>query len=267
VDSGLTPAGEIQDFEFAAVDGLPAVRVVLNRPATLNALSNRLLQGLIDRFEALQHEAQVRVVLLWGNGEKAFCSGSDIREFKHAGPREMRYHCRLQHRLQELIQSAPQIVIAGLHGYVLGGGLELALACDLRVSDETAVFGFPEVNLGGLPGGGGLWDLLRVAGVARSKEILLFGERLSAARALECGLTNRVVRKGLARDATLQMAEALCRKDPVSLASIKTLVNRWARMREVEDLLDYYAVSTCRSEGGLHEGMGSFASKSHGGSE
>jgi enoyl-CoA hydratase/carnithine racemase len=160
-------------------------------------------------------------------------------------------------------QAVPQIVVAGVRGYGLGGGLELALACDLRLSDERAVFGFPEVNLGGLPGGGGIWDLVRLVGVARSNGLLLCGDRISATQVLELGLINRVVPKDEVRAATIKLVETLCQKDAVSLASIKALVNRWAKAAEVEDLLDYAAVSRCRTEGGLHEGMAGFGAKSH----
>ena len=186
MDDGHTSADTRHELEVTPLEGLRAVSVALNRPSTLNALSNALLQDLIRCLEEIQWDRELRVVVLWGNGDRAFSSGSDIREFKDAGPSEMRYHCHLQHRVQRLIQSVPQIVIAGVHGYVLGGGLELALACDLRLS-----------------------------------------------------------------------------KDAVSLASIKALVNRWAKAGEVEDLLDYAAVSRCRSEGGLHEGMGEFKAKRH----
>jgi enoyl-CoA hydratase len=263
VGYGHASEGTQHELEIAPLEGLRAVSIALNRPSTLNALSNALLHDLIRCFEEIQWDRALRVVVLWGNGGRAFCSGSDIREFKDAGPSEMRYHCHLQHRVQRLIQTVPQIVIAGVHGYVLGGGLELALACDLRLSDESAVFGFPEVNLGGLPGGGGIWDLLRLVGVARSKELLLCGDRISATRALELGLINRVVPKDEVRAATIKMAETLCQKDAVSLASIKALVNRWAKAAEVEDILDYAAVSRCRTEGGLHEGMAGFGVKSH----
>jgi len=229
----------------------PIITITLNRPRYLNALTNKLLLEIINLFERMKENREIKGIVIFGNGEKAFCSGSDINEFKNVDAYNMRYHCSLQHQLRLLIQKMPQIIITGLHGYVLGGGLELVLAADLRIAEENTVFGYPEIDLGGMPGGGGLWDLLRIVGVSKAKEILLTGNRFNEEDALRLGIISKIVSKGQIVPETLKFAESIVKKSSISLSLIKLLVNQWANNIHLESLLDKLAVTMCSNEGDL----------------
>jgi enoyl-CoA hydratase len=177
---------------LTADDG--AVRTItVNRPDKLNALNRETLTELKVAFAAARDDDAVRVVVLTGAGPKAFVAGADITEFAEASPTQALAFSRHGQELMSAIERLGKPSIARINGFALGGGLELALACSLRVASESAKLGLPEVTLGILPGFGGTQRALRLAGRAATLELALTGATVDAARARELGLVNRVV--------------------------------------------------------------------------
>lgn len=171
-----------------------AVRTVtVNRPDKLNALDRATLQGLDAAFAAAATDPQVRVVVLTGAGPKAFVAGADIAEMNGLSAVQGRDFSLLGQQLMRRIERMPKPVIARINGFALGGGLELAMACHLRIAAETAKVGQPEINLGLIPGFGGSQRLLRLCGRAAALELCLLGSPINAARALQLGIVNEVV--------------------------------------------------------------------------
>ncbi|WP_312239268.1 enoyl-CoA hydratase-related protein [Stenotrophomonas sp.] len=171
-----------------------AVRTVtVNRPDKLNALDRATLQGLDAAFAAAAADPDVRVVVLTGAGPKAFVAGADIAEMNGLSPVQGRDFSLLGQQLMRRIERMPKPVIARINGFALGGGLELAMACHLRIAAETAKVGQPEINLGLIPGFGGSQRLLRLCGRAAALELCLLGSPINAARALQLGIVNEVV--------------------------------------------------------------------------
>ena len=167
--------------------------VTLNRPQALNAFSLQMRDDLYEVLSAIKADDEVRVAIFKGAGDKAFCSGADLKEFLTAPSVVKARRIRGVRDLWRLFLSLPQPLIAALHGYVLGSGLEIALFCDLRIAVPSVVFGLPEVSLGILPGAGGTQTLPRIIGLSGALDMLLTGRRLSSEEALAMGLVNQVV--------------------------------------------------------------------------
>ncbi|MEE9164302.1 MAG: enoyl-CoA hydratase-related protein [Thermoplasmata archaeon] len=182
--------------------------VTLDRPDALNALNTEMLQELRDVLHQVARRQDVRVVILTGAGDRAFAAGADIREMADQGPLEMRRYAALGHEVARLLERMGKPVIAALNGYALGGGSELALACDIRIASEDAQMGQPEVKLGIPPGFGGSQRLTRLVGRGRASEIIFLGEPVAAGEAAKMGLVNRVV----PADRLLEEAKAWARR-------------------------------------------------------
>jgi len=184
--------------------------VTLNRPKALNAYSVRMRDDLYEVLTAVRADDDVRVAVLKGAGEKAFCAGADLSEFLTAPSVVRARRIRGVRDLWGLFLKIRQPLIAALHGYVLGSGLEIALFCDLRIAADDVVFGLPEVGLGIIPGAGATQTLPRIAGLSRCLDMLLTGRRLNAKEAHQYGLVSRVVSRGalfpLADDLALTIA-------------------------------------------------------------
>jgi enoyl-CoA hydratase len=181
-------------FRTLKVADAGAVRTItVNRPEKLNALNRETITELKVAFGAARDDDGVRVVVLTGAGPKAFVAGADITEFAQASPVQALAFSRHGQELMSAIERLGKPTIARINGFALGGGLELALACSLRIAADTAKLGLPEINLGILPGFGGTQRTLRLAGRAATLELALTGATVTAARALELGLVNRVV--------------------------------------------------------------------------
>ncbi|KMM74394.1 enoyl-CoA hydratase [Xanthomonas sp. NCPPB 1128] len=198
-----------------------AIRILtVNRADKLNALNRQVLQALDAAFAAAADDPQIRVVVLTGAGEKAFVAGADIAEMNELTPVQGRDFSQLGQRLMRRIERMPKPVLAMVNGFALGGGLELAMACHLRVAAEGARLGQPEINLGLIPGFGGTQRLLRLVGRAAALELCLLGAPIDAARALQLGLVNRVVAADDLRATTLQLAQQLADAAPLALRGI-----------------------------------------------
>ena len=194
-----------------------------NPPLNLvTAEMTRQLDAALDRVAA---DPDVRAVVVAGAGERAFCAGSDVKEFESLAGRVAEGKLLLEKLVYRKLAELPMPTIAAIEGDALGGGLELALCCDLRVASERARLGTPEVRLGVIPGSGGTQRLPAIVGPARAKEMILAGELLSAEAAERIGLVNRVVPAGQARTAAFELAERIAERGPLAVREAKRLVD------------------------------------------
>lgn len=198
--------------------------ITLNRPQVLNALNNEVCLEIGQAVERAGDDDAIRVLIVTG-GEKVFAAGADIAEMSVAQPMHIYRFGAVMHGTLSKMENLGKPVVAVINGYALGGGLELALACDLRIASETAKLGLPEINLGIFPGGGGTQRLPRVVGVGRAKELIFTGEMISADKALGMGLVNRVVPDGQAMDEGKKLAQKLASKSVAALRMAKVAVN------------------------------------------
>jgi len=211
-----------QTLLLAAGDGVATL--TLNRPDVHNAMNDTMRRELTSCFTALAEDDEVRVIVVTGAGERAFSAGADIREFVEPQvPVKFRdYRRRVDFRV--VMDRCPQPIIAAINGWALGGGLELALACDLRIAATDAQLGLTEINLAIIPGGGGTQRLPRLVGRGKALEMILTGARIGAEEALRIGLVERVVERGQALPAAAALARALAAKAPVALRYAKEAV-------------------------------------------
>jgi len=204
----------------------PLALVTVNRPEVRNALDTatwRELARLIDEFEG---EAQVRVVIITGAGDKAFVAGADVRSLRERSMYET-FRGEGQRTLSRW-EAMESVTIAAINGFALGAGCELALACDLRIASDNAVFGQPELNLAILPGAGGTQRLTRLVGPGKAKEMIFTGELLKAQEALAAGLVNKVVRTEELLNSAREMAGKILAKGPLAVKFAKAVINAGA---------------------------------------
>ena len=198
--------------------------VTLNRPRVLNAFNIQMRDDLFEVLTAIRDDDEVRVALLKGAGEKAFCVGADLSEFLTAPSPVAARQIRFDRDVWGLLLNIPQPLIAVLHGYVLGSGIEMALCCDLRIASDDAQFGLPEVELGIIPAAGGTQTLPRTGGRACALEMLLTGRMINAQEALQRKLVNRVVPADRLLETARGMAEKIAARDPDIIKGIKKAV-------------------------------------------
>jgi enoyl-CoA hydratase/carnithine racemase len=233
--------------------------VTLNRPAALNALSRGLVAELTAALRSLRGEPWVRAVVITGAGDKAFCAGADLKERRTMTLEETRaFLVDLGGALDEIARF-PAPVIAAMNGVAFGGGLELALACDLRLAAEGIEMGLLEVRLGIIPGAGGTQRLARVAGAAVAKELILTGRRIPAARAAELGVVTRVVAPAELAAAAERLAAEIAECAPLAVAAAKRAIDDGAPLA----LDDALALERARYESVLtsedrNEGLAAF---------
>ena len=200
-------------------------RITVNRPDKLNALNAATLDALQAAFDAAAKDDAVRVMVLTGAGPKAFVAGADIAEMADLRPTEGRDFSLRGQRLMRSIETLPKPVVAMVNGFALGGGLELAMGCHLRIAADTAKVGQPEIGLGLIPGFGGSQRLLRLAGRAATLELCLLGAPVTAERALQLGIVNRVVPAAELEAETLKVATQLAASAPLALRATLDVVN------------------------------------------
>ena len=203
----------------------PTARIILNRPHALNAITPQLYSELAEALEIAGREPRIRVIIITGAGTKAFAAGADISSMQSLTALESRAFALAGKRAFGLIASVPQPVIAAINGLALGGGCELALACDLRIASNKAKFGQPEVNLAVIPGGGGTQRLPRLVGIARAKELVFTGKLISAEEALQLGLVNQVTPHEELMPTVEALCRELCKKPATALSLCKTALN------------------------------------------
>jgi enoyl-CoA hydratase len=202
-----------------------AVRVItVNRPDKLNALNAATLDALLDAFDAAAADAAVRCVVLTGAGPKAFVAGADISEMNTLTPVQGRDFSQRGQRMMRRVEKMPKPVIAMINGFALGGGLELAMCCHLRIAADNAKLGQPEINLGLIPGFGGTQRLLRLAGRAATLELCLVGAPIDANRARELGIVNRVI-AAAGEAETMKLAGQLADSAPLAMRGVLDCLN------------------------------------------
>jgi enoyl-CoA hydratase len=199
--------------------------VTVNRPDAMNAVDVEHAEKLRDALAELARDDEARVVVLTGAGEKAFIAGADIKYMQNLGVHEGLRWAELGQACAELLETMPKPTIAAINGYALGGGCELALACDIRLAACTAKLGQPEINLGILPGWGGSQRLARASTLGYAKELVFTGRMVDAAEALERGFVNAVHEPGELQAQTRELATLLASKSPVALAAAKEATN------------------------------------------
>lgn len=199
--------------------------VAIDRPEKLNALNAATLDALHAAFDDAASDPDVRVLVLTGSGEKAFVAGADIAEMSALSAVEGRDFSLRGQRMMRRVERMPKPVIAMINGFALGGGLELAMCCHLRIAADSARLGQPEINLGLIPGFGGTQRLLRLAGRAATLELCLTGAPIDAARALQLGVVNRVVPAAELDQETMALATRLATAAPLALRGLLDCVN------------------------------------------
>ncbi len=233
--------------------------ITINRPKSLNALNRATMQELSDALEEIAGGKDVGVVLLTGAGEKAFVAGADVSEMRGFTPLQVLEFSRFGHGILGNIERLPQPVIGVINGFALGGGCELAMACDILVASDNAKFAQPEVNLGIVPGWGGTQRLPRLVGRNIAKEIVLTGEMISAQRAYEIGLVNRVVPQAGLMETAREIARKILEKAPVAVSTAKSVMNRGIDLDlESACALEANAFAIMFSTGDGAEGMTAF---------
>ena len=241
-------------------DGIRTITV--NRPDKLNALNSATLDALHQAFDAAAEDAGVRVVVLTGAGEKAFVAGADISEMNGLSPVEGRDFSLRGQRMMRRVEKMPKPVIAAINGFALGGGLELAMCCHLRLAAEGAKVGQPEINLGLIPGFGGSQRLLRLAGRAATLELCLAGAPIPAERALQLGIVNRVVPAAELQAETTKLAAQLAASAPLALRGLLDCVNVGGECA-IEEGLEYESAQfgLLFSTDDMREGLRAFLDK------
>jgi enoyl-CoA hydratase len=237
--------------------------LTINRPKQLNALDVATLTEIAQALElARAQPAEVRAVLLTGAGEKAFVAGADIAAMSKLGPAEAREFAALGHRTLSALEALPVVTIAAVNGFALGGGCELAMACDLIYASEKARFGQPEVNLGLIPGFGGTQRLIRRVGLMRAKEMIFSGEVYDAATAHAIGLCLAVLPPEQLLEHARAKATVIASRGPAAVANAKRVM-QWGADQLLPQALDAerLAFASLFGTAETREGMGAFLEK------
>ena len=200
--------------------------LTVTRPESLNALNADVLQSIVIQYEKLQKEANLLALVITGSGEKAFVAGADIAVLNQLGKRAASDYIELGQRAMRGIETARFPTVAALNGYALGGGLELALACDLIVASKNAKCGAPEVNLGIIPGFGGTQRLMQRCGIGTTRRLVFTGDIIDAEECLRLGLVDKVVEPEALIPAAEKMANTIAEKGPVAIREAKELIRR-----------------------------------------
>ena len=249
-------------YETIRVETGDGVAVLtIDRQEKRNALNTTVRAELTAALDALRDDAAVRVLVITGAGEKAFVAGADIGEFAERTPLEQRATMSGRTVFGE-IAAYPKPVIAMINGFALGGGCELALACDVRIAADTARLGQPEINLGIIPGGGGTQRLTRLVGEGKAMELILTGDMIDAQHAYNLGLVNLVVPAADLEAKTLELANRIAEKSPVALRMAKEAVKTAARANLDEGLrreIDLFALTFSSED--KDEGVRAFLEK------
>jgi enoyl-CoA hydratase len=236
--------------------------VTINRPKALNALNLDTIQELQLAFTTLEQDATVKVIILTGAGEKAFVAGADIAQMQTMNPLAARSFAKTGQAVLAIIENLSKPVIAAVNGFALGGGCELAMACDIRLASENAKFGQPEVNLGVIPGFAGTQRLSRLIGKGRAKELVFTGDMIDAQEAWRLGLVNKVLPQEELLAAARKMAHKIASRGQIAVRLSKEAINEGLEMdldRASAFEADQFAL--CFTSADQKEGMQAFLEK------
>lgn len=249
------------DYVKAELGGDGIAVLTIDRQDKLNALNPQVTEEIGQTLLEVESEGP-RAIIVTGAGEKSFVAGADISEMNSMTPLEAKRFTEIGHAAMALLDRSTVPTIAAVNGFALGGGCELALACDIRIAAENALFGFPEVGLGILPGMGGTQRLPRLVGPAIAKELIFSGRRIDAAEAKEIGLVNRVVGQGEALDTARELAAQISANGPIAVRHAKAAANKAFDVDLISGLeyeADQFALLFATED--AREGMGAFVEK------
>jgi enoyl-CoA hydratase len=236
--------------------------ITLNRPEALNAFSKEVVEEILHALEDVKTDESVRVVVLTGAGEKAFSAGADIKAMVGMTALKAREMSLMGERLCVGLENLEKPVIAAINGYALGGGLEVAMSCDLRIASENAKMGQTEINIGLIPGWGGTQRLTRLVGMTKAKELVFTGRIIDAKTAEQIGIINMVVPSDKFRETVSQFAKDLASKAPVALKVAKALINKGSDIGLESALaLEREGFGVVGSSEDLKEGVSAFTEK------
>lgn len=251
---------EYQNIIYSLEDGIATI--TFNRPKALNAMNAQTMTELMHAATACKNDPHVKVLILTGAGQKAFVAGADISEMQDKNPVDALSFMELGHETLRLIETMPKPSIAVINGLALGGGTEISLACDVRMASENAAFGQPEILLGIIPGWGGTQRLPRIIGMGRAKELILSGGQISAERAFEIGLVNRVMPLDQLMPEAQKFARKLAALPGFALKMAKHSINfGYDLSLDNATRLEAQCVSQCFSTVDQKEGMKAFLEK------
>lgn len=250
------------DTTLIIEDRGPARIITINRPQVLNALNAAVIAALSEAFQAIGHDRQVRGVVLTGAGEKAFVAGADIAAMRDMSPEQALAFAKRGHAVGDLIASTRVPVIAAVNGFALGGGCEIALACDFIYASTKARFGQPEVKLGVIPGFGGTQRLLRRVGLGRAIELCVTGEMIKADEALRIGLANRICEPEALVQEAVACVETIAAMGPLAVAEAKRVMHTGASLPlAAANELEAQAFADLFTSRDQSEGMSAFVEK------
>jgi len=237
--------------------------ITFNRPKALNALNQELLSELAQVLDGILENQEIRVLILTGSGEKAFVAGADITELAQSlDAIQAKHFAEIGHRAINKLQELSIPVIAAVNGFALGGGSEIALACDFIYASEKAKFGLPEITLGLIPGFGGTQRLPRQIGKNMAKEMIFTGKMISASKAYEIGMVNKVLPPESLMEEVLKTANTIASKGKVSIRAAKQAINRGMDVDLATGCkLEIDAFSICMADDDAREGTGAFLEK------
>ncbi len=236
--------------------------IMFNRPEALNAMNRRSFSELSRVLDEVSDEKEIRIIILTGRGEKAFVAGTDIREMRDMTPSQAREFAIIAKNAIDKIEKIEKPVIAAINGFALGGGCEIALACDLRIAAENVRLGLPEITLGIIPGSGGTQRLQRLVGLAKAKELIFTGAVIDVQTALNLGLVNWVVPQSNLMEEAHRVARKIADLGGIALGLAKAAINLGAKVSLAEGL--YYEIecfSQCFATKDQKEGMTAFMEK------
>jgi 3-hydroxypropionyl-coenzyme A dehydratase len=242
-------------------DGICTVKI--NRPDKLNAMNMDVAKELVNIFENLGKDDTVKVIILTGEGDKAFSAGADIEYMSKISPDESEEYAKLGQLVTATVENVKQPTIAAVNGFALGGGCELAMSCDIRIAADTAKMGQPEVTIGIPPGWGGTQRLMRIVGIAKAKEMVYTGKMIKAEEAKEIGLVNQVVELSTLMDETMKMAKTIAGNSAIAVRMSKTAINK-GRNADLDTGLgiELLAWRNCFTHPDRQERMTAFVNKS-----
>jgi len=233
--------------------------LTINRPKALNALNSEVIKELLEILETIAGSG-IRCLVLTGAGEKSFVAGADIAEMKDLSPEEAISFSQAGNEMMDQVESLSMPVIAAVNGYALGGGCELALACDIRIAGANAQFALPEASLGIIPGYGGIQRLVRTVGLAKAKELVFTTNRIKAEEAKAVGLVNQVVKPEDLIPTCMELAKKIAVNAPFSVASVKQIANRSVKVSETHGL-EMQAFADCFRLSDQYQAMAAFVLK------
>ncbi len=250
------------NFENLLLEFIEQTAVItINRPEQLNALNKKTIEELHQCLQDLKNNAQVRVIVITGAGEKAFVAGADIKEFVHFTPEEGKKLSAEGHqKLFNFVEAYPKPIIAAINGFALGGGLELAMACHLRIASENAKMGLPEVTLGLIPGYGGTQRLTQLIGKGKALELMLSANMINAVEGLQWGLVNHVVPLSELIIKALELSSKMSKNSPLALSKVLEAVHQGTfNGQALENEIQLF--SDCFGTADFKEGTSAFIEK------